>query len=261
MFGIDDISYIGVAEPITYQELLTVAGLPVDYRHLKVTFMSEDVCLGEQELKYGESLSILKFPELEDKDNTNGVWPDVSDRKMIGNLVLSADYQENITVLESEEKQMSSEETEAMLVRKALAFAEGEFTGKAVLHATKEETIVPPDSVTKGKDYIVYHIVLENSKINEKNTVPLRLLNDKEGDASIWQYSDDRWKEVDTKVRGQYLHLTMQGNEGIFCMVYQGHSGIKVWLIAGGCIAGVILLSLLIIKKGKKAVQSRKSRK
>lgn len=256
LYGIDNISYLGVAEPVTYEELLTVESLPVDYRHLKVTFVADDKLLGTQEVKYGESLSGLQFPSLSDIDDTNGVWPDVSNRKMQGNLMLVAEYEENITVLESVERKTVSAAAldEDEKPGKSIAFAEGEFTGKAVLHAAENDKDTPPHTVTQGKDYTVYDIMLENADQDYAGEIPLRLLNERGGKAAVWEYIDGSWEKKDTKVRGQYLQLTMQGTEGTFCMVYEDSSKMLPWIIAGA--AGVLVMLLLVLAgkklKGKK---------
>lgn len=60
--GIDGISYTGVAEPIEYENLLEVRGIPVDFKQLKVTFRVDDTYVERQTLAYGKPLSELNFP-------------------------------------------------------------------------------------------------------------------------------------------------------------------------------------------------------
>ncbi|MEC4630089.1 hypothetical protein VSS86_20410, partial [Bacillus safensis] len=55
--GIDGISYTGVAQPISYEDLLDVKGLPAGFRQLKVTFRVDDIYVGIQTFEYGQSLS------------------------------------------------------------------------------------------------------------------------------------------------------------------------------------------------------------
>lgn len=250
LYGIDDISYVGAAEPVTYSQLLTTENLPVDYRHLKVTFLADNKFLGTQELKYGESLSNLKFPRLADKENTNGVWPKVADRTMKGNLVLAAEYEDNITVLDSEEQRMTSQGEK--ILRKSLALAEGKFTGMAILHARVNENHIPPYSVTKGKDYTIYDISLENVQEQETGEkISLRLLNEGGEKTVVWEYADEEWKQAETKVRGQYLQVTMEGNQGTFCMVNGKSAKSVIWIGIGGVLAAAVLSGIIIRKKQK----------
>ena len=101
IYGIDNISYTGVAEPITYQELLTVENLPGEFWHLKVIYKIEDTYLGSEEIKYGEALNALNYPEIPVKEGYYGVWEDVTDRTMKGTLVVEAEYRDNVAVVQS----------------------------------------------------------------------------------------------------------------------------------------------------------------
>ena len=108
--GIDDISYIGVAEPISYEDLLTVEQLPTQFWHLKVIYKIEDTYLGSEEVKYGEKLDRLSFPQIPTKEGFYGMWPDVSDQQMRGTFVVEAEYKDNVTVVQSSGDQDDTEE-------------------------------------------------------------------------------------------------------------------------------------------------------
>ncbi|MDE5824365.1 MAG: hypothetical protein K2H91_06750, partial [Lachnospiraceae bacterium] len=77
--GIDNISYMGVAEPITYQDLLAVEQLPAQFWHLKVIYKIEDTYLGSEEVEYGKKLDQLNFPQIPGKEGFYGEGPDVSE--------------------------------------------------------------------------------------------------------------------------------------------------------------------------------------
>ena len=66
--GIDNVSYAGMAEPVSYEALLATPQLPSAFRHLRVIFRIEDTYLGEQEVAFGESLSALQYPEIPEKE-------------------------------------------------------------------------------------------------------------------------------------------------------------------------------------------------
>lgn len=98
IYGIDNISYAGIAEPISYTELLTVEHLPIDFWHLKITYRIEDTYLGTQEVKFGKSLATLDYPDIPAKEGYYGMWPDYSEAFTIYDLSLENGNIENTDI-------------------------------------------------------------------------------------------------------------------------------------------------------------------
>lgn len=242
LYGIDNISYVGMAEPISYEELLTVENLPIQFRHLKVIFRVDDSYLGIQEVKFGEKLSCLSYPEIPQKEGYYGVWPDCSDKIMTGNLLVTGEYKEDVTVVQSSEIKVQGTEGE---IKKPYALVEQSFTEDTILNALISDR-EPPEQI-HGRENIIYDITLENAKIGAGDTFAIRLYNPYE-DAVVWGYIDGGWMELESKVRGQYLQVDMTGTEQSFCVVeYKS----RIWIlliVAGSGIAAVILLATCIRK-------------
>ena len=217
-FGIDNISYAGIAQPVSYNELLTTPFLPTRFWHLTVTYRVEDTYLGTQELKFGESLADLNYPKIPDKDGCYGVWPDYSDRVMTGNLLVEGSYEDIVTVVESSEKEEPAESGEtADIWQKPYALVEETFTQDTVLNVTVSDRI-PPDEA-QGRDHVIYDVTLENGDIDAKETFAVRLLNPYENDVQVYGLIDDGWTKLDGKTRGQYIQVEMTGPEESFCIV------------------------------------------
>ena len=130
IYGIDNISYTGVAEPVTYRELLTVENLPREFWHLKVIYKIEDTYLGEEEVKYGEPLNALHYPQIPEKSGY-GVWEDVTDQTMTGTLLVEAQYRDNVTVVQSGDGETMNEGS----AKKPYALVNEAFTENTVLNA------------------------------------------------------------------------------------------------------------------------------
>ena len=242
LYGIDDISYAGIAEPISYEELLQKEGLPQEFRHLKVIFRVEDAYLGTQEVAFGDSLAGLEYPEIPEREGYYGIWPDCSDKMMTGNLLVEGEYKEDVTVVESNEKQEADGEAG---YEKPYALVEQRFTENTVLRAAISDS-EPPEAV-HGKEYVVYDIALENVEIKDADTFAVRLYNPYK-DAVVWGCKDGIWRELESKARGEYLQVDMAGTEQIFCIVQQTSS---LWIIIAGTAGGLVLVALLVLV-GKK---------
>ena len=241
-YGIDNISYAGIAEPISYQELLTVEHLPTDFWHLKVTYRIEDVYLGSQEVKFGESLSVLDYPEIPAKEGYYGVWPDYSDQFMTGNLLIEGSYVDTVTVVESLEKT----ETEASIRQKPYALVEQTFTKDTILNVTLDNQTPPEEA--GGKDHIIYDISLENGNIQNTDISAIRLLNPYGKKAQVWGCLDGKWSRLESKIRGEYLQVEMTGPKETFCII-DTSSNIVLLLTLAVCAAIVILLIIRLTKR------------
>lgn len=250
LYGVDDISYIGVAEPLTYEELLEIPDLPNDFLHLKVTFKVDDMYLGTQELAYGESLSKIKFPAIPTQDNQYGEWPDLSNSIMKGNIVVEGEYKDDLTVVESNDfttiKDKNGEEQ-----TKASVFVLGVFTSKAKLNVDKNSLEVDSSLVGKRK-YVTYSVTLENASIVDGNTMQARLFNPYDK-ANVLQFKGGRWQKIPSKARGQYLQVEMQENQGQYCVVDASMDWLKIIFVI--TIAGILAIAVLIVIKKNKVLK------
>lgn len=245
IFGIDNISYAGIAEPISYSELLTVEHLPTAFWHLKVTYRIEDTYLGTQEVKFGESLANLDYPEIPAKEGFYGVWPDYSDQVMTGNLLIEGTYMDTITVVESSEKAESG----TIDWQKPYALVEQTFTEDTVLNVKLSDQTPPKEA--NGKEYVIYDISLENGNIGDGETFAVRLLNPYGDNVKIWGFTHGSWRELKSKARGQYMQVEMTGPKEAFCIMQEKS---KTLLIIFAVTAGVIVLVLIsyFLKRAKR---------
>lgn len=252
--GIDDISYIGVAEPISYEDLLTVEQLPTQFWHLKVIYKIEDTYLGSEEVKYGEKLDRLSFPQIPAKEGFYGMWPDVSDQQMRGTFVVEAEYKDNVTVVQSSGDQ---DDTEEGTWKKPYALVEDIFTEDTILNV-KIGDMTPPEEAA-GKQSVVYEVTLENGGIKETDSFALRVLNPYE-DAVVYGYLDGVWTELESKSRGQYLQVDMTGTQAYFCIVEEKANMMLIVGSIAGAAAAVIFL-IIIIKKAKALKKKKRQKK
>ncbi len=239
--GIDNISYIGVAEPMNYSDLLTVEQLPTQFWHLKVIYKIEDTYLGSEEVKYGEKLDKLNFPQIPAKEGFYGAWPDVSEQRMGGTFVVEAAYKDNVTVVQSSGDAAGPDEG---AWKKPYALVEDIFTEDTSLTARISDKTPPEEA--DGKQHVVYEVTLENGGISETDSFALRLLNPYEK-AVVYGCAGEVWTELESKSRGQYLQVDMTGTQEYFCIVEETTN--KLLIIGGSAAAAVVLLMLVALRK------------
>ncbi len=252
--GVDNISYVGIAEPISYEVLLTVENLPTAFRHLKVVYRIEDTYLGMQEVAFGESLVGLQYPQIPEREGYYGVWPDYTGEYMKGNLVINGEYKENVTVVESDEKYMESAEIVEGEYRKPYALVEQIFTEETALKVAISNMASP--EAAQDKEHAIYNVTLENGNIGDSDTFAVRILNPYEK-AVVWGYRDGVWTECESKSRGQYLQVEMTGSREAFCVIEET-TDVRSFIVAGVAAAAALLL-IVLIKKGRSRRQKRRN--
>lgn len=251
VYGIDNISYVGAAEQISYEELIQTQGLPEDFKHLKVTFLMDGIEVGKTEIAYGESLKNLTYPEVPEQKGSYEVWPDVSEKIMTGNLVVEGEYADDIATLESDARVVIM--TDGKEQEKPLMLADGTFTHEAEL-SVLTQSIYPDEKLAGKGEKATYRICLRSNHLGPEDITKIRVYNTKE-EVTVWSYADGEWKEIPSAQKGQYLQFSIKGKEGVICVAEKVHDIRRIVTIAAyvaGCALLIFGVSCIIRKKGKK---------
>lgn len=236
--GIDNISYTAVAEPLGYNDLINHEGASSEFRHLKVRFEVDDEMLGEQELKYGESLSNISFPDGPYKDGFYIEWPDVSDMVMNGNYVITGEYKVTQKSVESSDTFEDSGKT--------LALMGGSYGSDAQISAriVDEPSYTPINTLTEH-EHKIYQVAISEGKISQDTEKKLRLYNPYK-EAVVKKYSEGKWVKVASNKVGSYLEIPMEANEGIYAIVEYNNLPLKIAVVI---IFVIVLIVLFLIRK------------
>ncbi len=241
--GVDGVSYAGRAEPIPFNALSQLPDIPPEFTAFTLTLVAEEKTVAQIPFLYGEDLSRLDLPPVPELEGNYGVWPEFDVSGLRSDLTVNAVYTPWVTVVASRE----------LSGKLALALAEGQFTGDAVLHVT-DSVQVPPQEA--GEQAVVWDVVLAGAE--PEDSVPLRLLSPDSG-THVWQYQNGQWQQVEAVQNGQYLLLTMTGTQGTFC-IQSARSAL--WLIPAvvGGLAALAALVLIVGKHKRKAAKAQKGK-
>lgn len=235
--GIDNISYAGIAEPLTYDEMLQKENVPDIFREIKVTFEVEGNVLQEVEVSFGGSIS--EFPQVPEKDGKYWVWEEFSGEHIYYSQTITGEYHNPITTLVTEES------FPEFLV-------EGQFDNTQELQAEKV-TLSNDDRERleldgeKAPKYQAYQIRVSDYegelKIHKKGEFTGKLyLKDKDG-----------WNETDYEVDGSYI-VFGGSNGAVFVMIEKKGVSAVLLIVA----VGIAALGFAAVKKGRKHIHSRK---
>lgn len=235
--GIDGVSYAGIAEPVDFEVLRQLSGIPTEFVSFTLTLTADGGTVAQIPFYYGEDLSLVELPEVPEKEGFYGVWPEFDTSGLNSDITLEAVYAPWITLAASAEQDG----------KLALALAEGRFTEDAVLRVA-DSSRTPPVPEKEGRQMDVWDITLSGTDLTEDDAVPLRLLNRSGGSAAVWQLVDGQWHTVEADANGHYLLLTMTGTAGTFCVCSTQSAALPV--VAMLLAAAVVLLAVLVKKRG-----------
>ena len=243
--GVDGVSYTGKAGPISFEELSQMSGVPLEFTTFRLTLLADGQEVAQIPFRYGENLSAITLPEVPQRADSYGVWPDFDTSGRGSDITLEALYAPWITLA-------ASEETSGNL---SLALAEGRFTREAALHVS---SAVQAPLAEDGSYPVAWTITLTGTDLGSGAQVPLRLLDTTGGRGEVWQQREGKWQQVEAVRNGQYLMLTMDGTEGTFCI--RSAEG-NTWLLPAAAGAGTAVLAVALLLAVQKLHRRRKKRR
>ena len=101
--GIDRISYTGKAEPLSYEELLSLPGVPVRFGSFTISFTLDDEEVGSILVQHGASITEKDYPEPALSEDCYAAWETTEVQNITSNLEIKAEEHRFLTTLAGEE--------------------------------------------------------------------------------------------------------------------------------------------------------------
>ena len=205
MGGVDGISYDGVCERVTYQELLTMKALPDEFRQLKLTFMVDGEEYKTITFTYGDTLDPDDIPAVPEKDGVVGIWSSFDTENMTRSQIVEAQYNARQTVVASEETLAGSPMSLAMVQG---AFAQNttlaikDYNGGAALPRRAKEAKILTINGTNGTLFN-YTVRWNTDGVSSR----------------VYVLHNGVWEKVPCKMDGHYCVFTCSGAENTICVV------------------------------------------
>ena len=269
--GINRQSYVGRAEPTSYEELLTLPELPESMKSFSLTFVADGETVLSRTFHYGDSFAESDIPDPPQKDGCHVHW----DRSDLTNLhfdtVVTAVYEAYTPALASEQTRDGG---------LAILLVEGNYNdGSAIAMTTQSLTPAAfdvqsgtvfdriqgyfsclrrgeiPSTTANAEVLEQWHVELAD---DGQNAHTLRYLPP-DGQKNIRIYVRENggsWQETGCGTMGSYLTFTASGDSVDFAAV-RTLNVLGIWLISLAVLAVLVLLIVLLVRRRKRRARRR----
>lgn len=237
--GIDNIDYSGVADRVSYDDVMAMEGIPEGFHQITITFKADDAVIDTTTVAYNANLNSGDLPEIPEKEGYYATWPDdLTQTPLTQNQTVEAEYHlwtESIAGSENAEN------------GKPLFLVEGKFydDNKIAMDSCDTEGL-------HGDIAYAYAWHLEGTDVSEKEKVTGHFyITTASGSNEVW-YRDKEsgeWNRADSKTEGSYLTAEIP-YEADFAVVHHAVKQNNYYLY--GAIAAVLILLVLVVRKRRK---------
>ena len=249
--GLNGASYKGAAEPIPYQQLISIPNIPEEFRTFTLKFIADDNVVDKIEFSYGDTIDESELPAIPAKDNCYAKWNYDSLEDLHIDKEIEAEYFTVIKNVRSDDCRDGG---------KPIWLADGIFTEDDTLPVRQNEYVnqTPPIIFLMDKTKLCESWTLTVPNDNSE-THNLRYLVNAESkrDPEIYvKNSSGEWEKAETRHIGSYLCFEASGDSPEILAVYKT---LNIFLIAVTA-AGVVIIILVIIFSAR-AVRKKKKAK
>ena len=244
--GIDRLSRVGQAEPVTYETLLAQENVPDSFRKLNLTFKADGHIIKKISFDYGASFTLADYPEIPRKDGYYAEWSAPVLDQLHTDTVVNVVYTPYIPSLSSSVTRENG---------RPVFFVDGFFGGSNAVQVTQQDITADVHGVTE-------QWLLEFTD-DGNETHQIRYLTPGKAKGKVYVKQDDgSWHKVETGSFGSYTTFTTTGTEVEVAFV---PAKLPVWAFCAGGAALLVLLLLLAkrikSKRGPKGEKPRREKK
>lgn len=245
--GIDRISYSGKAEPISYEQLLEIEGLPNRFRMMSVTFYADDEEVKRVTCPFGGNVLREVYPDIPAKDGFYADWDIKEIRNIMYDEDVTAEYVRYLTTLASDQTRENGQ---------SVLLADGMFEQEAVLEVAGGSIGGNDDSkVPSLKNLTEYWRITVPEDENEQHQLRYQAPHGQTEGVEIYVEQDGKWIQADTELMGIYHLFIIEGTEAEIAVCIQ-EQGIVVYLLCIASAVAVVFIVIFVIRRKK-----RKSKK
>lgn len=241
--GLGRISYTGKAEPMSFEALSQVNGMPDRMTRFTLRFLVEDEEIKSYEFSYGDSFGPEAFPEIPVKDGYYASWDTQDLTDLHFDKTVTAEYVRYVMTLPSDASRSSG---------RSVFLVDGDFDDKAALTVTRGEE---PELVNGKSAVEQWHLSCSDPSQESYSVRYLSPDETAEGYA-VFVRNEGGWQKADSSAFGSYLVFTVNAPETDVAIMPAASMGPLSWIVC----AGVVLLLLLLLAAIRKSRRAKKKK-
>lgn len=241
--GINRISYSGKAEPISYDALSKIEGLPSRFRNFWLSFVAEGKTLYETTFEYGASFDDTVFPKIPQKEGSYAGWDKTELTDLRFDTVVSVVYTPFNTALRSEQTRNNG---------RAVFYVEGAFGTNDKLSATLQPTLSSGFELHFGEEASEQWMLTIPDDGQKEHTVRFLTPDGETSGHRVYLKVDGKWQKAKIEPLGSYITFTTQGTEIEIAVVSAVMSRTMIAVVAIVILLLITLVVILICKKARK---------
>lgn len=277
--GIDRISYSGKAEPIEYQDMLEIEGIPNKFRMMTISFYADEEEVKTVECPYGGSVPMDLYPEIPAKPGFYADW-DIKDLdQVLYDEDVTVEYVRYLTTLASEQTRPNAQsviladgmfrQEDVLEVTGGAVAGGGNISGGAAVDGGRADGTAggfPEDAaelwtVKIPEDAVAQWRLKGSSEVMETHTLRYQAPERQTEGVEIYIKQDDGWVQADAELMGIYHLFSVNAESGgetqiAVCIHEKGIEDYLIYIIPGTVIVLVVLA--LIIRKTRKKRKAKK---
>lgn len=238
--GLGRISYAGKAEPLTFEALARVEGLPQEMTQFTLRFLVEGEVIKSKTFSYGDSFGDDVFPQIPVKDGYYAAWDTEDLTQLHFDRTVTAEYERYVLTLPSQTARKSG---------RPVFLVDGNFDEAATLTVSSVEEA----EWVHGKQ------ALEQWELScsdpSQDSYTIRYLSPEETAEGYCVYvkQDGQWEKADCTAFGSYLVFSVSSPQTQVAIVPA--DSVWLWIVLGILILPLVLVVVVwnLRKKGKKA--------
>ena len=239
--GLGRIGYASKAEPISFEALTQVKGIPKEMTQFTLRFLVEDEEIKSQSFSYGESFGADVFPEIPEKDGYYASWDTDDLTKLHFDKTVKAEYERYVLTLPSQTARESG---------RPVFLMDGDFDEKASLNVSSVEETERIHGRKAKEQWIL------SCSDTSQDSYKIRYLSPEENadGYSIYVKQDGQWTKADCTAFGSYIVFSVSAAEAEVAVV-PSDSMWLIWLLIG---LGILLLIVILIPVIRKLLKKKK---
>lgn len=262
--GIDGRSYSGRAEPVSYDDMLALDGVPDAMKTFSLRFVAGEETVSSLTFSYGDSFGADVYPEIPARDGCYAEWDTSELVQLHFDTVVTAVYHTNVVAVASAETRDDG---------RPVLFAEGSFDDTAAVSAAAEDASGEAllDSLEASSQALPWYArlfspvhggIVEQRRITlpddgaAAHTVHYLPPEIRVGELDMYVLKNGNWERVATEDFGSYISFSIDGTEADIAAV----SVIPArWIwCAGGALFLVCVLILAAALNGHRKKKGKK---